>query len=392
PGIVRLGTRNEEELRDGFPTTEEELFSFAAVILDDVEAEFFNHEQMALLKRFVSERGGGLLMLGGQESFAGGGYRHTPVADVLPVYVDAASAPAARPPYRLTLSREGWLEPWARLRTTEAEELERFDAMPGFKTLNHVEGVKPGGTVIARAADETGRQFPALAAQRYGRGRCAALMIGDLWRWQLARTDDSDDHDKAWRQMLRWLVSDVPDRIELTIEPRPDIAPAAVALRVRARGEDFAALDNAGVRFEITPPDGGDPIRMEAEASLDEPGAYDVVYVPRAAGAYRVAATVTDEAGEEAGVKETGWAGEPAVEEFRALTPNVALLKRLAEDTGGKVIAADGLQEFAENLATRDVPITEPWSYPLWHQSWVFLLAIACFAGEWGLRRWKGLP
>jgi hypothetical protein len=28
----------------------------------------------------------------------------------------------------------------------------------------------------------------------------------------------------------------------------------------------------------------------------------------------------------------------------------------------------------------------------VWHQPWVFLLAILCLTAEWGLRRWKGLP
>jgi hypothetical protein len=27
---------------------------------------------------------------------------------------------------------------------------------------------------------------------------------------------------------------------------------------------------------------------------------------------------------------------------------------------------------------------------PLWHTPWLFLLALACFLGEWGLRRQKG--
>ena len=65
PVLVRLGTKDETELRDGFPKTAEILFGYDAVILDDVEASFFNADQMALLQNFVSQRGGGFLMLGG---------------------------------------------------------------------------------------------------------------------------------------------------------------------------------------------------------------------------------------------------------------------------------------------------------------------------------------
>jgi hypothetical protein len=34
----------------------------------------------------------------------------------------------------------------------------------------------------------------------------------------------------------------------------------------------------------------------------------------------------------------------------------------------------------------------EDYVKPFWHQSWVFLLAIALLGAEWGLRRVKGLP
>ena len=40
--------------------------------------------------------------------------------------------------------------------------------------------------------------------------------------------------------------------------------------------------------------------------------------------------------------------------------------------------------------SNRQAPITENWTAPLWNRSIVFLFALACFAGEWGLRRWKG--
>src|SRR5258705_495795 len=71
-----------------WPITPEELFAYHAVILDDLEAEFFTRDQMALLQKFVSERGGGLLMLGGAESFQQGNYERTAIGDMLPVYLN----------------------------------------------------------------------------------------------------------------------------------------------------------------------------------------------------------------------------------------------------------------------------------------------------------------
>ncbi|NDA67148.1 MAG: hypothetical protein EB141_05625, partial [Verrucomicrobia bacterium] len=96
PVLVRLNTKDAEELAKGFPSTPEELFAYHAVIVDDLEAEFFSTEQKALLQRFVSERGGGFLMLGGMESFHEGGYLRTPIGDMLPVYLDRTPQVKAR--------------------------------------------------------------------------------------------------------------------------------------------------------------------------------------------------------------------------------------------------------------------------------------------------------
>ncbi|MDB6035357.1 MAG: hypothetical protein JWM16_5695, partial [Verrucomicrobiales bacterium] len=49
------------------------------------------------------------------------------------------------------------------------------------------------------------------------------------------------------------------------------------------------------------------------------------------------------------------------------------------------------LDAFAAQLPYKQVPITENWTTPFWHQPFIFLFAMACFAAEWGLRRWKGL-
>ena len=47
-----------------------------------------------MLRNFVAQRGGGLLMLGGPDSFADGKYDKTPVGEVMPV-TSIGSPPAA---------------------------------------------------------------------------------------------------------------------------------------------------------------------------------------------------------------------------------------------------------------------------------------------------------
>ena len=70
----------------------------------------------------------------------------------------------------------------------------------------------------------------------------------------------------------------------------------------------------------------------------------------------------------------------------------VSVKGRVAHCTcNGEVLEADRLDQFVSSLPNRKIPIVETWTYPLWHQSSVFLVAIGCLIGEWGLRRWKGM-
>ena len=92
------------------------------------------------------------------------------------------------------------------------------------------------------------------------------------------------------------------------------------------------------------------------------------------------------------GRAEAGWSTDLAAEEFRSLTPNVALLESLAHKTAGEVVRAEALDQFARRVLQRPAPIMDAWTYPLWHTPAIFGFALACFLGEWGLRRWKGSP
>ncbi len=399
PVLKRLNTRDELELAAGFPTSPEELFSYQGLILDNVEAGFFTADQASLIQRFVSERGGAFLMLGGMESFREGQYARTPVGEMLPVYLDRPEAPPTQGMLQFELTREGLLQEWARLRPTEAEEKERIAGMPSFQVLNAVGEAKPGASILASVGTPGGHSYPALIAQRFGKGRSAALTIGDVWRWGMQSTSAREDMEKSWRQFLRWLVTDVPRPVELVLEPETESSPGTVRLEVRARDLQFHPLDNARVTLDIQPillktGESGptNAVLIQAEASTTTPGLYQATFAPRLAAGYRARAVVTRSDGAEVGRAQVGWSHDPAADEFKSLVPNRHLLEQLAAHTGGRVISAGELESFARSLPQHAAPVMESQARPIWHSPLLFALALACLIGEWGIRRTKGLP
>ena len=395
PVLVRLNTRDDAELRDGFPKTKQELYGYHAVIFDDVEAEFFSADQMDLLLRFVAERGGGFMMLGGRESFQQGDFQRTPIGRILPVYLDRLPQEPPTTPIRLNLTRQGWLQPWARLRDNEQAEQQRLSNMPEFLVLNRTGAVKAGATVVAATGNEQTQEYPALVVQRFGNGRTAALTIGDVWRWGLKESQMRQDMDKFWRQTLRWLVADVPDRISIHPTYKPDQINQPVALRIHARDKDFEPMDNVSVVIEVREP-GDRQVRLAAEPVLSQAGLFEAIYVPRQSGGYYARAIVADAEATQLGDAETGWAVDLEAQEFRSIRANIALMEKVARQTSGRVVEIDNLNDFARSLPNRKAPITATWIKPLWDLPGVlpavFLFILFCFVGEWALRRWKGMP
>jgi len=409
PVVIRLNVRDEDELREGFPKTAEGLYPYHAVILDDVEASFLTPAQQVLLKRFVTQRGGGLVMLAGQESFDLGGYDRTPVADVLPVYVNKNRSGADAfaqwgASYRLALTRQGLLEPWTRLADQVAGERLTRESMPAFRSVNRLASIKPGAQVMANLIDEaTGDQWPGVVVQRSGRGRSLAVLMGDFWRWQLLDDDADAKLGKSWRQAVRWLVSDVPEPVTIRLPEKGAMVNEPVTLSVSVLGDGFEPRDDAVVRLTVE--HAGSPLTQEntreqassqmvelvAEASTQAPGLYEARYLPRKQGGYRVTAQVSDLEGELIQSRQMGFVVNGAEQEFSTLSPDADSMKALAKATGGEVIAMDGLQAFVDQLPALASPNMVTQTTPLWHQPYVFVLALVCLVAEWLLRRRKGL-
>ncbi len=390
PVILRLGVREQEELSTGFPDTAEELFAYHGVILDDLETDFFTQDQMLLLRRFVAERGGGMLMLGGQESFREDAFANSPLGDLSPVYTTSRQGFTGSEPMRFELTREGMLQAWARLRETEQAESTRLKSIVPLQTINPIGDVKPGATVLAKAVAADGRTSPALVVQRFGSGRTVAAPVGDLWRWSMRRNEsDQQDPEQAWRQWTRWLVGEVPKRTEITVSASRD-ASQPTRISVIVRDELYMPLDNADVQLEIQPLE-GEPIQLKASADVERAGYYLADFWTKQTDAFRVTANVIGVDGEHLPPDTAGWVTEPKAAEFEQLQTNRELLETIASQTGGRVLRDNELDAFAAELPHQKVPVSQAWVYPIWHQPWVMLLAIICLCAEWGLRRWKGL-
>ena len=387
--MIRLDTRDVEELRDGFPKDASGLFEYDAIVIDDLEASFFTQDQKTLISQFVSLRGGGLMMLGGVATFARGGYDRTPIGESLPVYLDQRSPTPENIDYRLSLTREGWVQPWVRIESTREDELKRMENMPSFQTISRSRSIKPGATILSNVTGSDNETHPALVVQRFGNGRTAAMLIGDLWRWKLQSENENEDLNKAWRQTLRWLVSETPRRVEVLAEPDAEQS-QLTRLRVDVRDEEFKPMLNAELELKVITPSKKE-IVIASQQDSRKVGSYIAEFSSREPGAYRVVATANSPEGELIETRETGWVSDPAVDEFASLQPNRNFLQQIADKTGGELVEAANLDSFAAGFDSKKVPVSETKTVPWWHRWSIFGAAIGLLLVEWGARRMWGL-
>lgn len=390
--FMRLDVDSAGELFSGFPTTREELFSYRAIMLGSIEASHFTHEQLRMIAEFVSERGGGLLMLGGRHSFAEGGYAGTPVAEALPVALDARFSRDTLffDTLDVRLTRAGAAQPALRIGDTESASAERWRTLPGLTTYNRVGPLKAGAVSLLDGAG-THTDQSVLAWQRYGRGQTFALSVQDTWWWQMSSDIPLEDqtHELFWRQLLRWLVNGVPQSVTAMVAA-DHVAPGdPVRITADVSDDRFARVNDGRVVARVTAPDG---VETEVPMSwtVGRDGEYNGTFTAAAPGLHTIHVSAERNGRTYTAAPVHAFA-EPSRDEYFGSQMRAALLRRIADETGGRFYTASSAASLAEDItyAGRGATIRE--ERDLWDMPAIFLLLTGLLAAEWVYRRARGL-
>jgi len=392
---LRLDVDSASELLGGFPKTREELYKYRGLILGSVEAGFFTPDQLRMIGDFVSQRGGGLLALGGKRAFSEGGYAGTSVAEMLPVILDGKAGDEKEPFFaemKVDATPAGLVHPAMQIAPTEEATAKRWKELPPVSTFNPIGRVKPGATTLLTGS---GRNLPGrqvvLAYQRYGRGKSVAFTVQDSWIWQMHADIPLEDqtHETLWRQMLRWLVADVPG--EVTISPSRDRASPGEPVTLTAEVDDdrYLRINDAQVSARITDP-AGKQQDVPMEWTVNRDGEYRATFTPPTEGIYQIHASAT-EGGKPLPTGVTYLQAAPLSTEYFDAEMHAAVLRRIAEETGGRFYTPETVSSLPEDVSYTESGAAVVEERDLWDMPVVFLLLMALVGAEWGYRRARGL-
>jgi uncharacterized membrane protein len=396
PGkYLRLGVDDSLELATGFPTRRADLFKYRAILLGNIEAPYFSGDQLRMLGEFVSRRGGSLLMLGGRATLAEGGFTGTPVDEVLPIALQGGGGVASTDQleeFYVRPTATGRAQPMLQLAATPSASVARWGSLPPLTSVNRLGAVRPGATVLLEGQPTNGgKARPLFATQRYGRGKSAIFGVQDSWLWRMDPMAPLEDatHAAFWRQTLRWLLDDVPERVDLATTPAQVGPGEAVTMRVRVADADFLDIDDANTVVQVTPPV-GEPFDVVLDRLPREPGSYIGRFTPALAGRYELVARAQRFTDTAFATSMTILADTLGVDMERAelRTP---LLRRIAEETGGQYYPIAEAGKLVDDVQLTESGITVRDARDLWDAPIVFFLLLTLLAVEWGLRRRWGL-
>lgn len=368
------------------------LPQFDLFILENFSAARFNMPPAYLenLRRFVSA-GGALLVKGGENAFASGGYKGSPLEDALPVVLSGRGPDFI--PGLFAPRLPSYDHPLVKLFETAEESRRAWDALPALDGWGRFAGTRPGAQVVAShpgQSAEDGGPLAVIAARTYGRGKVMLISTDSTWRWKLGAADDRlafGVYERFWTRAVQYLTGTL-DLSKVKFAPLPDrIAPREpFTASLRVFDEDFSPAKPGETSLSVvwTTPGGKSE---EVAARETSAGVYAVELTGLEPGTHRLRA-VARVRGRAWGADEKRFVWEPAADS----PMDRAWLSKAAELGGGAFfdLSRAAASELLERLPpprpeAETVRRLRPFSSPPWLALCAFLLL-----AEWAWRRRSG--
>ena len=408
------------------PQTYDEWRTFDVILIGDLDASFLTRMQQESIEKHVSE-GGGLMMIGGQNSFGPGAYEGTPIERALPVFVGPVSAGQERSEFVPRLTAEGATHPatdglaeWFGVEQKKGEK-----AIPALRGNVVVPKAKSGAQVLAvhaeRPAPEDSAPQIVLAVQRYGKGRSAAFTVDTTYLWYLPMRAMGQDspYNRIWGQLIRWLAGeDATNRqrgagVDGLLNKSLFQLGESVKVRAMVRDERGDATRFAQVNLTLRRGGSSEAKQVPLPASEGRTGMYEVVIPTPEKGEYSAELSATKD-GKSLGKQPLTFTVIPPAEEMLKLAADRKGMAELATATRGRAYTLDELPKLISDLtpppaidpeaSVRSVRLSN-WvragmalagKPPTWEKAYDLPMQGALVLGllgiEWALRRRWQLP
>jgi hypothetical protein len=378
----------------GFPETKEDLFKYDLVILGDVGLKELGPMPVEWLGEFVSKFGGSCLFLAGSRANPSG-YRGTELEKMLPVELSEVAGRNAGPEPATTieLTALGRTSAMLRLSPKEEENYAIWKRVPKIYWAARVGRAKPAAQVLLQDSDPTKAtrygKMPIVAQQQYGLGQVLYVGTDNFWRWR--RNADEHYYPILWSQIAQKLglahLLGGSKRTQISTDKQSYAVGERVTVYARLYTSDFKPLTEASVdgSYALRPVPGITPVVATPESVTlrqvpEQPGMFRGDFTVLTAGLHQFSIKSDPSTVYEFSVSEAKFElGETAM--------NAALLKQMADVSGGAFYREETLHELPDALRAKSERLTSTIDAELWSSPLYFLVLLAVATVEWALRK-----
>jgi hypothetical protein len=412
--------------RQSLPVGADALSEYDCIVLGDVTPEQFSPAERSRLEKYVTERGGTLVVVAGKRAmplafpeYAANG-QADPLHKLLPV--EAPRMVTSRDGFPLTLTQSGRESRFLELSSEPAKNEETWAGLqrPCWGVVGQA---KPGATVLlwhptdeGKPGPERERKTALVAWQYYGLGRVLFVGLDSTWRWRFKVGDLY--HHAFWGATIRWAAADKPlmagneflrfgtpqpvysrdDEVKVVVRFNEEMGPVKSDLLAGAR---ILALGTTGEKEKavaLVPlaRREAQPRVLEGKISGLAPGQYAVeLVIPDLANKLRAPPPPpgSPEAGQPPKPLRAGFTvRSPDSLELLELQTRWPLLDEIAAKSGGKVFTPEDAAELVKLLAAKSIPHVERHEQRLWQWWGLLAVVLGLLTVEWAARKLAGLP
>ena len=372
-----------------------EFFANDVIFLGDMPQVSLNPRFCEMVKEFVSNFGGGLVVLGGPR-FGPKELHGSPLADMLPVILDPEARLDDANEFRLQLTPHASRYSFMRLGPSDVENQKAWNNLGPLPWYQPIAQIHEQGVVLAEHPTDMCRdgktRQPLIAVRQYGAGEVVYLGFDETWR--MRRRYGEKYYREFWSQLIYRLGMSHALGSEKRFVAKTDRqqyrAEEKVRLTIEAYDQNFEPLtedklSGRVISAELTIPGKGDSaaITRPISAPMLRGGVFETQIPVYQGGEYslRVKDPVSGKS------QEIRFDVTDLSAERRSAVRNVRLQEDLASETHGRSYDLTTVSRLVDDLDPR--PITEKltrvrplWSTPLW-----FIVLAGLLLGEWLLRK-----
>ncbi len=376
-----------------FPASKEDLFNYDVIILGDADPGNLSRSQMTNLAEFVTEKGGGVLFLAGDQ-FNPLSYRSSPLEDLLPIELADSRNPTAVgnaiPAFKPNLTVEGRSSPIFRFGDDEVTSARIWANLPDLFWYFEAPRKKPAALVLAEHPTQTGSDgpIPIMLYQFVGSGKVMFNAVDDTWRWRFRVGDKY--FGRYWIQTIRFLARSKllgQRQAEVQTDRRRYQRNEPVVIRVRFPNPALAP-GSREVTVEIEKKDGSGPRKLTLTGTPNTPNLLEGVLPQAVEGDYTVRLLPPPVL--EGNLPSTTFRVDPPAGEMERVQMNEPELIRAASLSNGAFYTVADTSKLLGSLPKpQKVPLDTDPPIPLWNTWPVLALFLTILVAEWVLRKRK---